>query len=163
MLDKLTPKSDKCFLWGIRGKPKDIIFYNKAEGKVFFAHNGMFMEKEFLSKVVSGSKVQLEEIQETLENVSAPTDHIQEVQDVVPPDVEIPTPRRSIRERRATEKFTLLTMEQRNILLLDNDEPIIYMKAMMGPNFEKWLRAMESEIESMHDNQVLNLVDAING
>jgi hypothetical protein len=130
---------------------------------VFFAHNGMFMEKEFLSKVVSGSKVQLEEIQETLENVSSPTDHIQEVQDVVPPDVEIPTPRRSIRERRATEKFTLLTMEQRNILLLDNDEPIIYMKAMMGPNFEKWLRAMESEIEFMHDNQVLNLVDAING
>jgi hypothetical protein len=54
-------------------------------------------------------------------------------------------------------------MEQRNILLLDNDEPIIYMKAMMGPNFEKWLRAMESEIEFMHDNQVLNLVDAING
>jgi hypothetical protein len=29
MSDKLTPKSDKCFLWGIRGKPKDIIFIRK--------------------------------------------------------------------------------------------------------------------------------------
>jgi hypothetical protein len=34
------------------------------------------MEKEFLSKGVSGSMVQLEEIQETPENVSAPTDPI---------------------------------------------------------------------------------------
>jgi hypothetical protein len=37
------------------------------------------MEKEFLSKGVSGSKVQLEEMQETTKNVSIPTDPIQEV------------------------------------------------------------------------------------
>jgi hypothetical protein len=43
---------------------------------VFVARNGFFMEKEFLSKGVSGSMVQLEEIQETPENVSAPTDPI---------------------------------------------------------------------------------------
>jgi hypothetical protein len=36
-----------------------------------------------------------------------------------------------------------------------------YMKAMMGPDSEKWFGAMESEIESMHDNQVSNLVDPI--
>jgi hypothetical protein len=52
-------------------------------------------------------------------------------------------------------------MEQHDILLLDNDEPITYMKAMMGPDSDIWLRAMESEIESMHDNQVWNLVDPI--
>jgi hypothetical protein len=34
---------------------------------------------------------------------------------------------------------------------------------MMGPDSEKWLGAMESEIESMHDNQVWNLVDPIDG
>jgi hypothetical protein len=33
----------------------------------------------------------------------------------------------------------------------------------MGPNSEKWLRALESKIESMHDNQVWNLVDSIDG
>jgi hypothetical protein len=43
---------------------------------VFVASNGVFMEKEFISKGVSGSKVQLEEIQETSQNVSAPTDLI---------------------------------------------------------------------------------------
>jgi hypothetical protein len=54
---------------------------------MFAARNGIFMEKEILHKGVSGSKVQLEEIQETPKNVSALTDPIQEVQDVVPPDV----------------------------------------------------------------------------
>jgi hypothetical protein len=59
-----------------------------------------------------------------------------------------------MRACRATKKFTLLTTERCNILLLDNDEPMIYTKAMMGPNSEKWLGALESKIESMHDNQV---------
>ena len=33
MSDKLTPKSDKCFLWSIRGKPKNIIFIIKLRAK----------------------------------------------------------------------------------------------------------------------------------
>jgi hypothetical protein len=69
----------------------------------------------------------------------------------------------SIRVRHTTEKFTLLTTKQHDILLLDNDESMTYMEAMMGPDSKKWLGAMESEIESMHDNQVLNLVDPIDG
>jgi hypothetical protein len=76
MSDKLTPKLDKCFFVGYPRETKWYYFYNKTEGKVFVAHNGFFMEKEFLSKGVSGSMVQLEEIQETPENVSAPTDPI---------------------------------------------------------------------------------------
>jgi hypothetical protein len=46
---------------------------------------------------------------------------------------------------------------------LDNDEHITYTEAMMGPDSEKWLGAMESEIESMHNNQVWNLVNPIDG
>jgi hypothetical protein len=38
-----------------------------------------------------------------------------------------------------------------------------YIEAMMGPDSKKWLGAMESEIQSMHDNQVWNLVDPIDG
>jgi hypothetical protein len=133
---------DKYFFVGYPRETKWYYFYNKAEGKVFVARNGVFMEKEFLSKWVSGSKVQLEEILETPKNVSAPTNSIQEVQDVVPPDVEAPAPHRSIRAHHTTEKFTLLTTEQCDILLLDNDESMTYMEAMMGPNSEKWIRAI---------------------
>jgi hypothetical protein len=48
---------------GYLRETKGYYFYNKAGGKVFDTHNGVFMEKEILSKGVSGSKVQLEEIQ----------------------------------------------------------------------------------------------------
>jgi hypothetical protein len=111
MSDKLTPKSDKYFFVGYPRETKGYYFYNRAEGIVFVACNGVFIEKEFLYKKVSGSKVQLEEIQETPKNVSLPTDPRQEVQDIVPPDVEAPASRRSIRACRTTKKFTLLTME----------------------------------------------------
>jgi hypothetical protein len=133
-----------------------------VEGKVFVTCNGVFLKKEFLSKGVSWSKVQFKEIRETPKNVLAPTELIQEVQDVVQLDVEAPAPRRSTMAHHATEKLTLLTTEQRDIFLLDNDKPMTYTESMMGSNFEKWLGAMQSELESMHDNQVWNIVDPIN-
>jgi hypothetical protein len=81
----------------------------------------------------------------------------------VPPDVEALAPHRSIRACRATKNFTLLTMDQCDILLLEINEPMTYMEVMMRPDSEKWLGAMESKIQSMHGNQVWNLVDPING
>jgi hypothetical protein len=50
MSHKLTLKSDKCFFVGYPSETKRYYFYNKVEGKVFVAHNGVFLEKEFLSK-----------------------------------------------------------------------------------------------------------------
>ena len=163
MSDKLTPKSDKCFFVGYPRETKGYYFYNQAEGKVFVARNGVFLEKEFLSKEVSGSKVQLEEIREVPKTVLAPTESLRDDQGVIEPVLEELAPRRSVRARCAPEKFTLLTTEQRDIVLLDNDEPKTYTKAIMGPESEKWFGAMKSEIESMHDNQVWNLVDPIEG
>jgi hypothetical protein len=57
------------------GYPREIkgyYFYNQAEGKVFVAYKGVFLEKEFLSKGVSGSMVQLEEIRDGPKTVSVP-------------------------------------------------------------------------------------------
>ena len=89
---------------------------------MFVARNGVFLEKEFLSKGVSGSKVQLEEIRDVPKMVSAPIELSQEEQEVVEPVIEAPAPRRPVRAHRAPEKFKLLTTGQRDILLLDNDE-----------------------------------------
>jgi hypothetical protein len=55
--DKLTPKSDKCILVGYPRETLGYYFYNREEGKVFVASNGVFLEKEFLSREVSGSTV----------------------------------------------------------------------------------------------------------
>ena len=37
-------------------------FYLRFEGKIFVAKNGSFLEKEFLSKEVSGRKVEIDEV-----------------------------------------------------------------------------------------------------
>ena len=39
-------------------------------------------------------------------------------------------------------------------MLLDNNEPTSYGKAMMGPDSEKWLEVMKSEMGSMYENKV---------
>jgi hypothetical protein len=62
MSNKLATKSDNYLFVGYSRETKWYYFYNKAEGKVFVARNGVFMDKEFLSKRVCGSKVQLEEL-----------------------------------------------------------------------------------------------------
>jgi hypothetical protein len=49
------------------------------------------------------------------------------------------------------------------VLLLDNDEPATYAEAMMDLDSEKWQVAMRSEIDSMGENQVWNLVDPLDG
>ena len=44
-------------------------------------------------------------------------------------------------------------------MLLDHDEPTKYEEAMMSPDSDKWLEAMNSEIGSMYENKVWTLVD----
>src|SRR3954469_24836424 len=62
--DKITAKSDKCIFMGYPRETLGYFLYNREEGKVFAARNGIFLEKEFLNRGVSGSTVQLEEIRE---------------------------------------------------------------------------------------------------
>ena len=79
--DKLTPKSDKCIFVGYPRETLGYYFYNREEGKVFVARNGVFLEKEFLSRGVSGSTVQLEEIRE--ESASSESAKTLEVEPIV--------------------------------------------------------------------------------
>ena len=45
------------------------------------------------------------------------------------------------------------------VMLNEPDEPTNYKEAMEGPNSEKWLESMKSEIDSMYANKVWTLVD----
>ena len=61
-LDKLEPKAEKCVFIGYPKETIGYTFYLRSEGKIFVAKNGSFLEKEFLSKEVSGRKVELDEV-----------------------------------------------------------------------------------------------------
>ena len=62
--DKLASKTDKCLFVGYPKETKGYYLYIPNENKVFVARKAIFLEKEFILKKESGSKVQLEEIQE---------------------------------------------------------------------------------------------------
>ncbi|KAK1681592.1 hypothetical protein QYE76_042440 [Lolium multiflorum] len=141
----------------------------RSEGKVFIAKNGSFLEKEFLSKEVTGRKVELDEVIEPslgLESSASPKDVL-----VSPAPIreeandndhetsnKVTTePRRSMRVRTTPDWYDPAL----NVMIFDNndDDPATYEEAMMSPDFNKWKEAMKSEMGSMYDNQVWTLVD----
>ena len=65
-------------------------------------------------------------------------------------------PRRTTRTRTASEWYSDPVLK---VMLLDNNEPTSYGEAMVGPNSDKWLEAMKSEIGSMYQNKAWTLVD----
>ena len=87
--DKLAPKSDKCLFVGYPKETKGYYFYNAYENKVFVARNGVFLEREFISKGTSGSTVQLEEIQEP-QNSIVPSMEPQKNQQAIAEPVQVP-------------------------------------------------------------------------
>src|SRR5215216_2414599 len=59
---KLEPKPEKCVFIGYPKETIGYTFYHRSEGKIFVGNYGSFLEKEFLSKEVSGRKVELDEV-----------------------------------------------------------------------------------------------------
>ena len=53
---------EKCVFIGYPKETVGYTFYHRSEGRIFVAKNGSFLEKEFLSKEVSGRKVELYEV-----------------------------------------------------------------------------------------------------
>ena len=127
--NKLESKSDKCVFVGY---PKETIgysFYNKTEGKVFVAKNGVFLEKEFLAKGLSGRTIELDEVNGTEqdEQSSAAPEVVPEVATApeapAPPSVEVPVIETSIEPRRSGRIRNQIQRFEDEVLLLENDEP----------------------------------------
>ena len=81
--NKLASKSDKCLFVGYPKETKGYYFYIPFENKVFVARNGVFLEREFISKRVSGSKTSLEEVQEPQVATEPSMEILQDSQPVV--------------------------------------------------------------------------------
>jgi hypothetical protein len=164
--DKLEPKADKCVFIGYPKETVGYTFYHRSEGKVFIAKNGSFLEKEFLSKEVSGRKVELDVVivppldsrmPQTEISVTPAQTGVEVDNDDHETSEQVATElRRSTRTRSAPEWYGNPVLE---IMLLDNGEPSNYEEAMASPDSEKWLEAMKSEIGSMYENKVWTLVD----
>ena len=153
--DKLEPKSEKCVFIGYPKETVGYTFYHRSEGKTFVAKFGIFLEKEFLSKEVSGRKVELDEVtvpapllessssQKPVPVTSIPISEEVNDDDHETSDQVATKPRRSSRVRSAPEWYGNHVLE---VMLLDHDKPTNYEEVMMSPDSAKWLEAMKYEM-----------------
>ena len=119
--DKLEPKSEKCVFIGYPKETVGYTFYHRSEGKILVAKNGSFLEKEFLSKEVSGRKVELDEVivpspelensssQKSVPVIPTPTSEEANDDDQGTSDQVTTKPRRSTRACFAPEWYVILS------------------------------------------------------
>jgi len=157
--NKLAPRSEKCIFVGYPTS-RGYYFYKPQANQVFVSIEAVFLEKEFISRRQSGRNFELNEIQE----VQEPQTEV-ETQENVPSSsssVIVPIqPRRSGRASHQPDRYVGLIEEDGSldILLMESDEPATYKAAISSPNSTQWQEAMKSEMDSMHENQVWDLVN----
>ncbi|VFQ79348.1 unnamed protein product [Cuscuta campestris] len=86
-------------------------FYHPSDNKIFVARNGTFLEKEFLSAITSGRKVDLEEIREPQEEVPIVLEHEQRDQAIEPQTAQ-DIPRRSDQIRNPPVRYGFLMSDE---------------------------------------------------
>ena len=138
---------------------------------MFDAKNGSFLEKEFLSKELSGKNIELDEVVEPL--LQPESSAVQKDVSIAPTIVEEEA---DDNDHEVSDQVTIEPCRSTRIctpewygnpvlevMLWDNGGPMSYGEAMAGPDSNKWLGAMKSEIGSMYENKVWTLVDLPNG
>ncbi|GKC16922.1 zinc finger, CCHC-type containing protein [Tanacetum coccineum] len=84
--------------------------------------------------------------------------HEENDQEIDEPQSDINPIRRSTRTRRPTDRLCLYVDAEEHELG-DLGEPANYKAALLDPESDKWLNAMNVEMQSMKDNKVWELVD----
>ena len=113
---------------------------------MFVARKAFFLEKEFIFKKNSRSKVQLEEIQEPQTPIQDNMEMEMDSQEVTESEPITQDLRRSGRILHEPERYEFLIIDDQSIVLVDQNEPTTYWEAIECPNLAKWLRAIESEM-----------------
>ena len=106
--DKLAYKYDKCLFVGYLKETKGYYFYILFENKVFVTRNGVFLERDLISKRVSGSKTSLEEVQEPQVVTEPSMEILQDSQPVVESTSSSLGPRRSSRIHHEPKRYGFL-------------------------------------------------------
>ncbi|GJQ97249.1 retrotransposon protein, putative, ty1-copia subclass [Tanacetum coccineum] len=113
-----------------------------------------------ITQEASGSLDDLEIIQEedTHPFIDTSLHHEEDDQEIDEPQSDINPIRRSTRTRRAIDRLCLhVDAEEHEVG--DLGEPANYKAALLDPEFDKSLNAMNLEMQSMRDNEVWELVD----
>ncbi|GJZ03133.1 hypothetical protein Tco_0521094 [Tanacetum coccineum] len=155
-----TKKVDRTLYEIWHGKALKLSYLRVWVNKIFVARNVEFFENSLTLLEVSGSDTGLELIQEDdtqpSKNTSERHDEFKP-NEVEPHSVEVSI-RRSGRISQAADRYGF-HVDAEEHELGDLNEPPNYKVTLSDPKSNKWLDAMNTEMQSMKDNQVWCLVD----
>ncbi|GKC67309.1 retrotransposon protein, putative, ty1-copia subclass [Tanacetum coccineum] len=168
-LDKLDLRSIKCIFVGYLKETMGYYFYYPLENKIFVAQNSEFFENNLMVQKASGSHRPLEssgsdkEFELIQEEDTQPSGNTSEEHNKVAPivvkpqNIEVPICR-SARIPQAPDRYGF-HVDVEEYELRDLNEPPNYKAALLDPESDKWLEAMNTEMQSIKDNQVWILVE----
>ncbi|GKC61586.1 zinc finger, CCHC-type containing protein [Tanacetum coccineum] len=159
-LDKLDPRSIKCIFIGY--PMIGYYFYYPLENKISVAQNAEFFENILMVQEASGSHGLLESsgsdkgLELIQEEDTQPSENTSEIHNEVAPievetqNVKVPI-RRSARIPHASYRYGFY-VDVEEYELGDLNEPPNYNAALLDLESDKWLEAMNTEMQSMKDN-----------
>ena len=149
---KFDSKSRRCIFLGYGTTTKGYRLYDVKQSKVFYSCDVIFDESK------SGGHEESEVSLKPIVCIDTGSDNESTVETIEPMEgQEEPLGRRPVREIRPDRYGEWVN------LACDNSEPSSVHEAMASRNKDKWSRAMENELESLHDNQVWELVELPKG
>ena len=159
--------SDEWWFFKNQTTPKDCLFYNHKDNKVFVSTNTKFLEDDYVNNFNPRSKVVLAEIDEPV--IEQPMDETRDdvavldtAQDTTHEMSSTQVPHRSGRIVRPPIRFIGLGETYEAISEEAESDPYTYKDAMNDIDAHHWAKAMKSELDSMYSNQVWDLVKAPN-
>ncbi|GJX59657.1 retrotransposon protein, putative, ty1-copia subclass [Tanacetum coccineum] len=131
-----------------------------TENKVLVARNAEFLENSLITQEASGSLEDLKIIQEedTHPFIDTRLHHEEDDLEIDEPQSDIIPIHRSTRTRNAPIRMCLY-IDAEEHELGDLGEPTTYKAALLDSESDKWLDAMNVEMQSMKDNEVWDLVN----
>nr|GEY77020.1 hypothetical protein [Tanacetum cinerariifolium] len=158
--DKLKPRSIKCIFIVYPKETMGYSFYYPPENKVHVSRNAKFLKNSLINQEASRSLEDFEIIQEedTHPSIDTSLNHEEDDLEIDEPQSDIIPIRRSTRTRRASDRMCLY-IDTEEHELGDLGEPANYKAALLDHESEKWLNAMNVEMQSMKDNEVCVLVE----
>ncbi|GKC65340.1 retrotransposon protein, putative, ty1-copia subclass [Tanacetum coccineum] len=166
-----TPQHNavKCIFVEYPKETMGYYFYYPPGNKIVVERYADFLEKNFILQKESGRNVELDD-EDILpcENTSEHPIEEESLAPIISQEKDVVPVRRSVRTHKAPNRLCLnveidpdrlsFNIEVEEHSLGDLNEPANYKAALSDPEFEKWLVAMNEEMQSMNDNKVWKLV-----
>ncbi|KAL8089306.1 hypothetical protein AgCh_038927 [Apium graveolens] len=183
---KLDYRTVSCYFVGYMERTRGFKFYDPATRSFFETDNARFFEDVDFGEGIYKSIVFEKDSHDPMYDSTESNDHIMIpiiVQGpLVQENTEIPHEepieqtqqphesqevplRRSTRERKSAipDDYVIFLQEHEDGIGIGEDDPVNLQQAKQSPNFQKWIDAMNEEIQSMKDNDVWDLVQLPKG